>query len=367
MIKTFSTEHLRNVFSEEGKYDAFKNAIYDFSHNIDMFDDDGNKLTKAEANKGIRRVIFDILGVNEKSTKRDRKRAWKKHGMEVFEVIEEDIDLQISEGFKENEFFNSFVEERNLSLGDSQEFYSKDDILLAVGKTSGGHHDLIMQTLKQGETYTIPTSVYYIKVGQDIDLYLTGRIDWTEFIDACTKAFTVQIQNDIYSAMTGASAKLPSAFKGTGALGSTTKDQFDAIIENVSAANDNAPVYILGTKTALKKITGLADVDWANSEQKDAIANYGRLGYYEGTTLMEIPQRLANKTDFSKLYDNTKLYIFPMTEDRFIKFVNEGETEIMEQTEKGETMDDMMTYEIQRRMGIGIQLGRYFGEWTISA
>ena len=38
----------------------------------------------------------------------------------------------------------------------------------------------------------------------------------------------------------------------------------------------------------------------------------------------------------------------------------------MEITEKGERMDDTMKYEVQRAMGIGTQIGQYFGQWTLA-
>lgn len=50
----------------------------------------------------------------------------------------------------------------------------------------------------------------------------------------------------------------------------------------------------------------------------------------------------------------------------FIKFVDVGETEIYEITDKGDRMDDTMKYEVQRSMGVGTQIGRYFGVWTLA-
>ena len=168
----------------------------------------------------------------------------------------------------------------------------------------------------------------------------------------------------VYDMMVQASDKLPSQYKGSGQLVSTNKDDFDELIENVAIANAS-DVVIMGTKTALKKITGLADVTWASEAQKQAIADTGRLGSYEGTVLVEIPQRL-DLTDTTKtMIDNTKLYFMPVVDDKFIKFVDEGETEIFEVTEKAELVDDFDTYEMSRRMGADIVLGQYFGVWTI--
>lgn len=370
MNKVFSTEHLNAVFADEGKYEGFKNLMFDVAENREIFDEaEERKISKAEANDKIRKVVYEILGINEKSTKKERKRAMQRHSLELFEVIEEVIEVQLASGFRENEFFNQFVDMRNIADGDSQEFWSEDKTVLAVAKVSGDHHDLTMQRLGEGESYTVTTSTYAVKVGTDIDLFLTGRIDWTKLTDKIAQAFTAQIQNEMYAEVmnVGTQLPVPSQFAKTLALSAANKEAFDTLIEDVATANDNVPVYIMGTKTALKKITALADVDWVTPGQKEDVATMGRLGSYEGVTLVEVPQRFALNDTSRKLVDSTKLLIMPQVENKFVKFVDVGDTEIVEAgQEKGEKMDDIMSYEVQRTMGIATQCGRYFGVWTIA-
>lgn len=81
------------------------------------------------------------MGLNERSTKRERKRAMEKYGTELFAVMEDEIDIKVETGFRVSEFFNEFVENRNISRGDSQEFWTDDDIVLSVTRISGDHHD----------------------------------------------------------------------------------------------------------------------------------------------------------------------------------------------------------------------------------
>lgn len=212
-------------------------------------------------------------------------------------------------------------------------------------------------------------SKYAVKVGKDITLFLTKRLDWIKFTDAVAKAFITKIQNTLYAEVMNGSTSLPNAsqFNKSGNLDSSQKATFDQLIEDVQTANDGAQVVIIGVKTALKKLTGLADVDWASSGQKDEIAAMGRLGSYEGTALVEIPQRFKENDVTKKLIDSNTLLIMPLISDnKFAKFVDGGETEI-EISERGDTMDDQRTYEVQRSMGIGVITSFYFGKWTISA
>ena len=43
--------------------------------------------------------------------------------------------------FEENEFFNEFVEMKNIAQGDRNEFWADKDVILTVAKVSGDHHD----------------------------------------------------------------------------------------------------------------------------------------------------------------------------------------------------------------------------------
>ena len=373
MKKLNFSNHVMNVFSEmETNYDEVKNLMFDLAMGNEIFD--GERIVpKAEAEAKLRSVCQKIFGVNENSSKRELKRAYREHGREFFDVIEEVIDVVISNGFKDNEFFNNFVDYRNIALGDAYEFYMEKDVILSIAKVGVSHHDYILQRLGKGETLTIPYQRYGAAVGADINMYMIGREDWTKLTNAIAKAFTVQIQQEIYAELLSAANKIPSAirtgFVGSGLLSATTKDAFDTIISNVQTANESN-VVILGTKTALKKLNALSDVNWRAQSLKEDVSHSGRMGDYEGTVLMEIPQRFTSMTDLTPLVDNTKLWILPADQtDKFIKMVDVGETEIDEITEKGEEhgrWDDIMKYEVQRSYGIATQLGRYFGQWTLT-
>lgn len=349
--------------------DKIRNLMFDLADKREIYDSTQNRvITPKEANEVLLYAVKNNLGLNEKSTDRDIKRALRKdQGKEFLEVIEEILDKRISTGWEENEFFNNFVETRSLADGDINEFITEDDVILNVAKVSGDHHDLIMQKLGIGTTYQVTLSDYAVKVGTDIRLFLTGRKDWSTWIDAVARAFRNKIQETIYEEFINAASKLPSALKGTGTLSSAVKVSFDEIIEKVESLNQTE-VVIMGTKTALKNLNALAgngSVDWVSNSQKESIAETGLLGTYEGTRLIAVPQRFKNNSTLTPMIDSSKLWIFPVVSDESgkpVKFVDSGET-ILEETEIGNTMNDQQSYEVQRRMGVTTVITRYYGEW----
>lgn len=371
MHKINFSEHVMSAFEKNNcTYEEYKASLLAVANREIMFDEDGNKLTDREVNDRIRKVQFDILGIDyEHATKRERKRAMRDHGPELFDVLEEVIDIAVDKGQRESEFFNDFVEPRNLALGDRNEFWTNDEVTLTVSQVSGDHHDMVLQRLGAGKRFSIPTSTYGVAVGGDIDLFLMGRKSWADYIDAVSKAFVVKMQNEVFAQVMENTDAIPAVFKKTMALSTATKDQFDQLIEDISTANGNSGVVIMGTKVALKKLTKLADVDWADAGTKKDVTTTGRLGSYETTQLVELPQRFDpnetfNGSELKRLVPQDALLILPTIDDKFVKLVDVGETTIDEVTEKGEAngfMDDMQKYEVQREFGIGTRLGRYHG------
>ena len=78
----------------------------------------------------------------------------------------------------------------------------------------------------------------------------------------------------------------------------------------------------------------------------------------------KLQQKYKDKNLTTAIVPNNKLYIMPKVDNKFIKFVDYGETEL-EASEKGATKDDKQFLEVHRRMGVGTLLTRYHGVWTL--
>ena len=220
----------------------------------------------------------------------------------------------------------------------------------------------MLQRLPENTTYSVETDVYGAAVGTDIDRYLVGQEDWTKLVDAITKAFVVMAQELIFAEILEAHKKLPAQtqFVQTGALNTANRKKFNKVLQNVSVANDNAEVVIMGTMVGLQELEGLIDINWIASSQKEDKAKMGRLGNYGRYTLVEIPQRFA-KNDLTKdMYKDDVLYVFASGDEKLVDMVDVGETFIEEITDRGTAnanIADIMKYEVQREFGIATRIG----------
>lgn len=134
----FSNESTRNVFANRN-YDAFKTLMEDTA--AGRFQ---QGITKEQANDKIREVMFEVLGVDENTSKKEMRKAIRRHKVDIYEVIEEVVPDLLNTGWIDNPWFNQFVDYRNLASGDTNEFYVEDDVILTVAKVAGNHHDLCL-------------------------------------------------------------------------------------------------------------------------------------------------------------------------------------------------------------------------------
>lgn len=365
------SENARKVFGSEDNLKATITAIHDLANGVKVFtDSEGNEISKRDAEDSVRRMMWSILGLNEETvkSKKNRKRALKKDAaLDFYQIIEDEANFKVTIGLQDNEIFNEFVDRRNIADGDEIDFHVEDETILSVAKVSGQHHDFVLQRLGRGAIYNVPTSVYGGAVGYSIDRYLVGQEDIETLINAIANAFTKKILDEVYAQISNLPNTIPLRADLVGS-GTLVKADLDAIIEKVGASN-SSDVVIVGTKLALKNLNALTDVNWRSLSQKESVAATGRLGTYEGTDLIELPQRYADKNLQNAIIDDDLLLILPAVDDnKFIKVVDVGEIEIDEITEKGEAsgrIDDVGKYEIQREFGVGVVFGRNFGAWEL--
>lgn len=371
-MKKFFNERINSVF-EKHKTDVegINQLMTDYYLGKEIYDAESERvITKAEASDEIYQFSLDILGITDVKNKKEINRAVRDNGQAWFDIIADTIDVAIEVGYQNSDWFNDLVETKNIKYGDRQDFIIEDDAILSVAKGGTSHHDHIIQRIAGGSVETIPTSLYVVKVGADINKYILGQVDWVKLIDSIAKAFATQIQEDVYMQVDNVASKLPTTsnlFVGSGILDATSKNNFDGIIDNVSSANNGADVVIMGTRSALAKINAIADVNWGSSTQKDNVMNTSTVGIYNGVKLVIIPNRFTDKSYTAKSFNEKRILILPVIGDegKFVKFIDEGDTEILEKTERGDYTSDIQTYEVQRHMGVGTILGRMLGLWTL--
>ena len=171
------------------------------------------------------------------------------------------------------------------------------------------------------------------------------------------EAYDRYVKNTIYDAMVGYATALTGMFKKTGSI---TADILNELCDLVATATGR-PVMIMGTRTALSKVTALQNASYISDSMKEEHYKNGFLGRWEGKELVEIPQVFEKNKIGAYKIDNTLLWVMPVTDLKFIKLVNEGDTQLRAITDKDTLMDMTYEQEIQTKLGCAIMLNSAFG------
>lgn len=359
--------HVREIFeNDDAKFASFNKLMLDVAN--DNLEDG---ITIKEANAKITSMFKKIIGCDENSSKAEVRKAIRKNQQVLFDLIEEVVPNLLQSGWQDNPFFNEFVETRNIDIGDQNVFYTEDETILTVSKVSGNHWDLDRQRLGKGTTFSVATSWYGIAVYSEYEKLLTGLEDFATFVTKLYEAVDRFVNESIYEAFVSAASELPGGAGGagqwvkTGDLGDATKDAFMTLIEDVQMAT-NMDVVIMGTKAALSKLEGMQKIDWVSNEMKNERYTTGRLGYFEGTRLVEIKQGFKLNDTTHRLVDDKQLFIMPVGDNKFVKVVNEGQPEMRQVQDNVTNQDFTYNFTYMFKLGVGVQIGLRFGVWNIA-
>jgi len=349
--------NVQNVFNNDvNDFIAFSNLLTETALGI-------QQVSKSEANAKIVEVFQGVLGLDKNAKPAEVRKAIRRNQALVFDIIEETVQSLLVTGWGNDPFMMKYVDQRNLALGDKNEFYSEDDSVLSVMKVAGNHHSIIRQRLAGGSVKSLETYWVAIKIYAEFERVVMGLEDWAKFITKVYEAYDRYIKNTVYDTMVGYAQALTGQFKKTGSI---TAESLNALCDLVSTAT-GMPVMIMGTRTALSNVIKLQNATYISDAMKDEHYRTGTLGMWEGHELVEVPQVFEKGKVGAYKIDNTLIWVMPIADEKFIKVVNEGDTQLMTVTDKDTNMDMTYEYELQTKLGCGVMLNGVFGCYDIDA
>lgn len=313
---------------------------------VDAYNNRVEKYSAGQSQEMLRKALVEA---NNGSTVMDYRaiRDGKCNGL--FTIIEETLSKTVVEGLQGDEFFNNFVEFRNVNEGDKNLFLIEDDNLFVVSEAADGTQAIRRQRLGGVSETSIPTSLKAVRIYEEMNRVLSGRVDFNKFINKVAESFKQQLLNDIYSLWIGATA---DQFGGTTyfpAAGAYDEDTLLELIAHVEASANGQPATILGTKKAVRNLKSSI---LADSAKEDLYKN-GVYGSFFGTPVLVTPQRhKIGSTEF--VLDDNVLTIVAGNE-KPIKCVYEGNPLVITKNPT-DNMDLTYEYLYTDKYGCGIVL-----------
>lgn len=285
--------------------------------------------------------------------------AYRRNNLVMFEIMEEIVNVTISEDVLNSPFIEVFVEIKNRLLGDKTAFYHEGG-LLSVASFAGNHWDTNRQAIDLGEEFTLPKEWIYIHVYDELERFLLNITSLERLTDKVYKSINKYIQDRLYVQFQNVASVVPMDFVRSG----NSEDAIGELCDLVQAAGGYDSLTIAGTKGALRKLAGIIpDKMFANS-QKEAKAQTGSIGDWEGNNLMIIPQTLKSGT-FELALNDSQLFIMG-GDVKPIKLEFIGDTRTDMDTTGKKNNDMTIDIQIQTLMAIGMVLPPYFGMFNFA-
>lgn len=283
---------------------------------IDGYKGNVEKYSTAQSQDVLREALIEANGGN---TKLDWKAMSRGECKEVFQIVEEILNATVFDELQNDDFFNALVDFRNIKKGDQNLFLVEDNILFVVDEVADGTLGLRRQRIGGSTETTIPTSLKMVRIYEELNRVLAGRIDFNEMINIVAKSFRQKILDDIYTLWSGATAADLGGIAFFPAAGSYSEEDLLDLIAHVEAAAGGKQATIIGTKKACRQLAASIMADSA----KEELHNYGYYGKFYGTPVIATPQRhKVGTTEF--VFPDDVLTIIA-GDEKPIKFVYEGE------------------------------------------
>lgn len=311
--------------------------------------------TKGQTSEAIRNALIEMNGG---SNKINLKNFYK--GSQLFATVQELLPVIINEGFKEEDPIFSLVEYRNVADGDEIQFVVEGDSLFLVADAAAGIRGVRRQRLDNGESVNVKTSLKIVRVYEELNRLLSGKISFDKFVDRVAVSFKQKVLADAYKAI----SELSKETKGlddtyvVATSADNVEEELLTLIAHVEAATGKT-ARILGTKAALRKIKTAV----VSHEAESDLYNVGFYGKFNGTEMIGLKQ--AHKSGTSTfILDDSKVYVIA-GDDKPVKIVNEGEGILIER-DPAENNDLTQEYIYGQGFGVGVICSEKIGICTIA-
>ena len=251
---------------------------------VDAYKGNVEKYSAKQSLDLLQKALVDANGGN---TKLDYRaiRDGKCNGL--FSLIEEILSQTVVLGLQGDEYFNALVEFRNMAEGDQNMFVVKDNTLFVVAEAADGTQGVRRQRLGGASEVSIPTALRVVRIYEELNRVLSGRVDFNEFIEKVSASFRQQLLNDIYGLWSGATAEQLGGITYFPTAGSYDEEDLLELIAHVEAAAGGKPATIVGTKKAIRNLMPSIISDG----HKDDLYNMGYAGKFYGTSVAVTPPR----------------------------------------------------------------------------
>ena len=313
----------------------------------DLYNGKVEKFSNKEAQTIIENAIIEACGGNwDYYSFQDNKNK-------VFKVLGEVLGATVYD--RVIKAFDSFVDVRDTELGDTIEYTIESPSLYIVATISHGVNDLRRQRIT-GRKMTLSPVLLSLKIYEEIDMLIAGRVDFNAMIDRVGKsmerAIAVKIGETFQNAYTSLNSNL--------VVNGSYDDQKLVELVNKVEGMTGKKCKIYGTASAIAKI----NTELLSTTDKEDARDYGYVRMFKGTEVVKLEQAYNQETNKWSV-NNDRLYIIPEGE-KVVKLAFEGTPYVQEITDGNSRLDMQVEYMLSRKIQLGVLTSAAYGCYVMA-
>ena len=266
---------------------------------------------------------------------------WMRIKPDVFELLQEMADEYLPARL--NATLGQFAEVRQVPQG------NKVEIKMRKGHQRG--KSFVTQVAPSGQyeifrldvsSFTVPVKAYGGAALVEWERFLNGDESFVELMQIIAEGIEDRIYEQIQGILQSAASSMPTDNHQTHAGFDQTKmDKVLAIVR----AYGRPEIWCTQEFAALMH----NDIAYASyspnipAADLDDVRNQGYIGMYHGARVIVLPQSFTDETNSVKVIDPQYAYIIPAGEERIVKIVMEGDTQIRD-IENRDWSDEVQMY-----------------------
>ena len=266
---------------------------------------------------------------------------WMRIKPDVFELLQEMADEYLPARL--NATLGQFAEIRQVPQG------NKVEIKMRKGHQRG--KTFVTQVAPSGQyeifrldvsSFTVPVKAYGAAALVEWERFLNGDESFVELMQIIAEGIEDRIYEQIQGVLQSATDSMPSANKTTQtAFVASEMDALLAVVRAYGRPEIWCPQEFAATIT--NQVGFSAATPNVPSADLDDIRNQGYVGMYHGARVIALPQSFTDETNSVKVINPQYAYIIPAGEEKIVKIIMEGDTQIRD-IENRDWSDEVQMY-----------------------
>lgn len=321
----------------------------------DLYENKSLVYNNTSGQDAMRNIMYEKLGVPVGTKNRELRTAFLKNRYDIYAIIDAAVDAVLP-AILSNQF-DQLANFHNIGIGDELNFRNKDTGLFRVALIAAGTQNIRRQN-QLGGSYKVETDWYGAATYVEYEQFLTGQVDWNEYINNVARSFASHLGERIYDTISASYDGVRASRKH---IGTADLDKLDDIARHVKTASGGKAVTVYGTTSALSKI--LPDTALMSDGMKDGLNSLGHMGTVRGLNLVAFPDAYRPGTEEFAV-DSNSLLVIPSAE-KIVDVVLEGDME----TSDGESTDNtglQLDFNQRKKLGVGVRQAAIYGYYKFS-